>query len=401
MSVPLLLRSVLLAALLGTLAGVRAGESLALKTGDRVALVGSGLIEQERISGYLETRLTCRFPEASVLYRNLGWSGDTVQGDARTAGLGKPDGLARLLREVREAAPTIIFIGYGANESFEGVAGLPAFLGGFSKLLDGLAPLKARVVVLSPAFHEDLGRPSLDPAEHNRALEQYTAALKDLAAGRQLWFVDLFHPLAKAKEAVPMRRLTTNGVLPNENGYALIAAEVERELLGAPVAWRVEVDQAGKVLAAKGADVGEAKAEPNGLRFNLTPATLPALTLADLSQPRQPTLRVAALAPGRYLLRIDGQDICRAAADDWQQGVTLSTDPALEQTQKLRAAIIHKNDLFYRRWRPFNDYSEHWGYIAGDFKRYDKRIAQDEALIARLRRAVPLHCEIVKEKGTK
>jgi lysophospholipase L1-like esterase len=395
MPVPPVVPSVLVAALLIWPGGLCAAEALALKTTDRVVFLGSGLVEQERNACYLETRLTCRFPEASVVYRNFGWSGDTVRGDARTSGLGNPDGLARLLREVREAAPTIIVLGYGTNESFEGPAGLPAFLRGFGKLLDALAPLKARVVILSPAFHEDLGRPFPDPAEHNRALEQYTAALKDFAARRKVLFVDLFHPLAQGKQANPERRLTTNGLLPNENGYALIAAEVERQLFATPPAWRVEVDGAGKVLAARRASVDEIRTGADGMRFDLTPA---ALSAASSDPPR---LRVTELAPGRYLLRIDGQKVCRAGADDWQRGVPLMPDPGLAQAEKLRAAVIRKNALFYRRWRPFNDFAEHWGYIGGDFKLYDARIAEEEARIAQLRRPAVLHCQIVADRGAK
>jgi lysophospholipase L1-like esterase len=400
MAVASLVPGALLAALLTHSAQAPAAEVLALKTGDRVVFLGGGLIEQERNDGYLETRLTCRFPEASVVYRNLGWSGDTVRGDARTSGLGNPDGLARLLREVREAAPTVVFLGYGTNESFEGPAGLPNFLEGCGKLLDALAPLKARIVVLSPAFHEDLGRPFPDPAEHNRALEQYTAGLKDLAARRKLPFVDLFHPLAHAKQANPERRLTTNGILPNRNGYALIAAEVEAQLFGTLPAWDVEVDRAGKVLTLHGAEVGKVRVGPDSLRFDLTPSALPAPS-ADQPAERQPRLRVTGLAPGRYLLRIDGHEACRASADAWQRGVTLTPDPGLTQAEKLRAAVLRKNALFYRRWRPFNDFTEHWGYIGGDFKLYDARIAQEEARIARLRRPAPLHCELVPDGEAK
>src|SRR5437660_192041 len=116
------------------------------------------------------------------------------------------------------------------NESFEGSAGLPGFLQGFGKLLDDLAPLKARVVMLSPSFHEDLGRPLPDPAAHNRDLEEYVAALQKLAAGRGLAFVDVFHPLVKAKRADPRARLTTNGILLNALGYTHVAAAVERQL---------------------------------------------------------------------------------------------------------------------------------------------------------------------------
>src|SRR5438552_764543 len=100
----------------------------ALKDGDRVVFLGSGFIEQERLHGRLETLLTSRHPDARLLFRNLGWAGDTVRGAARTGGYQNPDGLARLLKEVRDLKPTVVFLGYGMNESFDGARGLARFI---------------------------------------------------------------------------------------------------------------------------------------------------------------------------------------------------------------------------------------------------------------------------------
>ena len=49
-----------------------------------------------------------------------------------------------------ELKPTVIFICYGTNESFEGKEGLPKFEKGLNKLLDALKPAKARIVLFSP-----------------------------------------------------------------------------------------------------------------------------------------------------------------------------------------------------------------------------------------------------------
>src|SRR6185503_14032823 len=54
-----------------------------LLEGDRVVMVGDTLIERERAYGYIELALTTRFPARPVTFRNLGWSGDTPQGQAR------------------------------------------------------------------------------------------------------------------------------------------------------------------------------------------------------------------------------------------------------------------------------------------------------------------------------
>jgi lysophospholipase L1-like esterase len=266
-----------------------------LKDGDRIVLLGGGLIEQEQFHGFLETRLLRHTPGKKVTFRNLGWSGDTVRGSARSSGYQNPEGLARLLREVKEVRPTVLFLGYGMNESFAGPAGLEDFIHGYQKLLDEIAPLKARLVILSPTPHEDLGRPFPKPGEHNRHLAQYNEALRELARARGAYFVDLFWQW-------PDRALTgeqtSNGILLNEVGYRILADAVEGQL-GLP--------------------------------------------------------RTAAQA--------------------------LERDAAVN----LRRAIVQRNELFYRRWRPFNDHSRHWGFMAKDFLLYDEEIAAQERVIERLR----------------
>jgi len=370
-------------------------ESLALKGGDRVIFLGSALIEHEQDHGFLETRLTQRFPDASITFRNFGWSGDTVSGTARTGGFQNPDGLARLLKEVRAFKPTVIFIGYGMNESFSGSQGLPGFMTGFTALLDQLAPLKARTVILSPTSHEDLGRPFPEPGEHNRKLKLYTAALAKVAAERNLWFVDLFDPFAHWSEGGRWR-LTTNGLLPNESGYWLMAHLIEEKLFGARGNWNIEVDRSRETLKSFGAKVEKRSARSDGVSLEIRPMLLPPPALLSLT--RGPRLRVSGLTSGSYALRMNRRELRVATAAEWEQGVTLSPDPALPQTDKLRAAIVKKGQLFYRRWRPFNDHDRHWGFIGGDFRLYDMEIAAQERVIAELRRPEALRFEIVKKE---
>src|SRR5262245_48974130 len=98
----------------------KAAEPFELRDGDRVVLIGSTLIEREQRYGYWETALTAHWPEHNVIFRNLGWSGDTVWAEAR-AGFGTPEqGFKQLIEGVKGLKPTVLLIGYGTNESFAG-----------------------------------------------------------------------------------------------------------------------------------------------------------------------------------------------------------------------------------------------------------------------------------------
>ena len=118
------------------LAPAAAADRFELLDGDRVILLGSTLIEREQRYGYWETLLTLRYPGRRIQFRNLGWSGDTVFGDAR-AGFGLPaDGFRHLKEHVLAIQPSVILLSYGLNESFAGKAGVPRFLEGLRVLLD-------------------------------------------------------------------------------------------------------------------------------------------------------------------------------------------------------------------------------------------------------------------------
>src|SRR5262245_16269518 len=124
---------------------------LVLNDGDRIVWLGGTLVEREQKYGYWETALHAAFPKVNFTLRNLGWSGDTVFGDSR-AGFDTPkEGFKRLVDQTLALKPTVIFVSYGQNESFDGEAGLPKFENGLETLLDALKPAKARIVMFSPA----------------------------------------------------------------------------------------------------------------------------------------------------------------------------------------------------------------------------------------------------------
>src|SRR6266581_1477716 len=135
-----------------------AAPKFELQDGDRVVFIGNTFIERDIQYNYLETLLSAQWPKRNFTFRNMGWSGDTVFVPAR-AGSGPNRGIDLLVEYVKELRPTVLFIAYGMNESFEGEAGLSRFVDGYNKLLDALAPTKARLVLISPSAHEDLGLP--------------------------------------------------------------------------------------------------------------------------------------------------------------------------------------------------------------------------------------------------
>src|SRR3954452_14041580 len=91
------------------------------KDGDRIVWLGNTLVEREQRYGYWETALLAANADKRITVRNLGWSGDTVFGEARGRfDFDKPDVcFKQLVNLTLELKPTVLFISYGTNESFE------------------------------------------------------------------------------------------------------------------------------------------------------------------------------------------------------------------------------------------------------------------------------------------
>ena len=82
------------------------------KKGDRIAIVGNTLADRMQHYGWLETILQSRFPQQELVFRNLGFSADTLITRPRSQNFGTPD---EWLTKVKA---DVIFAFFGYNESF-------------------------------------------------------------------------------------------------------------------------------------------------------------------------------------------------------------------------------------------------------------------------------------------
>jgi len=189
-----------------------------IEDGDRIVWIGSTLVEREQRYGYWELALHAAYPDKQFTFRNLGWSGDTVFGDAR-AGFETPaKGFKDLVKLALDLKPTIILVSYGTNESFEGAAGLQRFEKGLRTLLDALKPANARIVLFSPTPFEVVpGYVTAAQREaKNKNLEMYAKSIRDLAHERDHIFADAF---TRFQSIAPNGPFTDNGMHYTAKGY--------------------------------------------------------------------------------------------------------------------------------------------------------------------------------------
>jgi len=223
--------------------------------GDRVVYLGDTLIEREQYHGWLDVMFASRFPDHNISFRNLGWAGDTPDGKSRLgrsllqAGKEPADeGWRQLTSQLADAAPTVVVLGYGMTNSFDGEAGLADFKSNYTQLLTELREISpdVRFVFLGPLAHENLGAPWPDPAAHNADLAPSATAIAELAAAHESPFIDLT-PLTTGnpksgiqnpKSAATGAPLTSNGIHLNATGYRHFAESVEDQLFKSAGAWR-------------------------------------------------------------------------------------------------------------------------------------------------------------------
>ncbi len=207
-------------------------ETLSLRNGDRICLVGNELGERMQHHNYWETLLHQRFFDHELAVRNLCFPGDEVTTRIRSKNFGSPDD------HLQHSQASVIIYFFGFNESFAGDAGLNGFRQELTELIkanlqqqyDGSSA--PRIVLISPIAFQDIGDPNLpDGSEHNPRLRRITRVMSAVADDTGVGFVDLFTPTRKLFAASD-QRLTINGSHLNDAGYRALAPVLDQALFG-------------------------------------------------------------------------------------------------------------------------------------------------------------------------
>ncbi|MDA7524324.1 SGNH/GDSL hydrolase family protein [Verrucomicrobia bacterium] len=222
-----------------------AAEALSLRDGDRVVFLGNTFFERALDHGHLETSLTVRWPEKRIIFRNLGWDGDTVYGHSRAGGRRRQvfgdveEGFRRMMEHLESEKPSVVFVAYGFNESFDGIQGLASFQKGLNRLLDRLENLSRQIVLITPpavVVHDN---------PFNLILGRYAEILLETARSREHLAVDLF-----GVEALNDPACRENGLHLSAAGYRKAAEIWVRELKLPPVRIDLNNSRADKVRQA-------------------------------------------------------------------------------------------------------------------------------------------------------
>lgn len=244
-------------------------KELVLNKGDHICIIGNTLGERMQHHGWLETLIHASHPQQQLVFRNLAYSGDEIDGwmkgsdkthRLRSMDFGTQDewlagkspipqpgklsprdqGKVRENRfELTNTKADVIFAFYGYNESFADEAGLPKFKQNVEAFIKHTLEQKyngksaPRLVLFSPIVHENTGDPNLPEKgaidDSNARLKMYTESMREVAAANGVQFVDLLS-ISQDFFSTTQRPLTINGVHLTEDGDRLLAGSIERAL---------------------------------------------------------------------------------------------------------------------------------------------------------------------------
>jgi hypothetical protein len=338
--------------------GLMAAESI-VRPGDHVAIVGNTFADQLRVRGYLETLLLQR-TSGKLSIRNLGWAGDMLSVRDRPTNF--PSEASTLTAHKTD----LIVACFGMGESFAGENGLAEFGRRLKAFFESHAGKKyngktaVRLVLVSPIAYEDLGELTPKMAKRNRELAAYTRAMGEAASKHKVDFVNLYEPSLYLMREAASLKLTTNGIHLNDYGYWAMGRYFADALRSGDTPWRLRIDAKAIGSTANGVDITKLKAEGGGVSFMVTERSWPSLApptqgkIHSQLAGNRDRLIVENLAPGNYVLTIDGQVVATASHKILAQGIPVDASPAHKAAEAYRAAVNDKNQHFVYSWKALN-----------------------------------------------
>ncbi|MEA3209364.1 MAG: hypothetical protein QOE70_2421 [Chthoniobacter sp.] len=206
---------------------------LELQKGEHIAIIGNALADRMQHDGTLEAFIHKAWPQQDISIRNLGFAADEITSRMRSDGVPTPD---EWLTKVKA---DVVLAFWGFNESFQGYEGIEKFKADLDKWIDDTAKQNysgkgaPRLVLFSPIAQEKQTDPNLpDPTANNTNLQNYTAAMAEVAKANDVQFVDLFTPSLELYKTAK-QPLTYNGIHLTVAGYQALAPVIYRALFDA------------------------------------------------------------------------------------------------------------------------------------------------------------------------
>ncbi|SHM84046.1 Lysophospholipase L1 [Cyclobacterium lianum] len=328
------------------------------KDGDRIIYLGNALMENEQHYGFLEYLITSRHPEKHLSFRNLGWSGDTVFGDARSYYTNPPSAFDLLINQIKSSQADWAILAYGSIEAQSGPEKLGDFEKGLTRLLDSLEAINTKAVLVS-SIPQFLHNEAKSADGYAKDLRSYNQRMARIAGERGLLYLDIFERFEIAKQADLWE---PNGIHLNQKGYLMLARTLGEKMGLKPQSTDILINIRQKSLTSDNeTKVLDGDFKSGRLEFTINGNRLPELTFPEHF--KGPKISIQGLKKGYYQLFLDGKLLAVADQSTWEEGLNLD----FSQTGKQLLDLIREKDqIYFQQYRPQNR-----TYILG-FRSYEQ-----------------------------
>jgi lysophospholipase L1-like esterase len=325
------------------------------ENGDSVVFLGGTLIERAQQYGFWESMMISETADKNIIFRNLGWSGDTVFAESRGIFDPPAKGYQRMIERIKKIDPRYIFISYGGNESFSGTEGVARFLNQLEVLLKDVKGNKTEVILITPVLFEKKKAPLPDPTEANKNRELYIKALKQFGEVHNIPVLNPFSNAQGIQKLLRLPGLTYNGIHLTSHGYYKSSNSLRSQLFPSFKNTKLVVNIAGVATTTFGLSISDFEKNSNGLSFDLKRKTLPLVdNKNELSGMSRINISIQGLTRGNYTLSVEGEPVMKASETEWSKGQYINSPSDLKQARELNAIVLKKNELYFHSWRPQN-----------------------------------------------
>ena len=380
-------------------------SKLDLKDGDSIVFLGDSITHQRLYTQYVEDFFYTRFPQMRLKLHNAGVGGARAW-----------DALARFDEDVAKYRPKYVTILLGMNDGSYRPYDQQVFRTyqlDMKELITRIQKIGATPILMTPTMYDARAermkpnprRPRTEETKalYNSVLTYYGTWLRDVAQQRGFGFVDMWGPLNNITLAErrknPEFTLIADAVHPGASGQVVMATAMIMDLgLQGPVsAVRVFPTASGKPRAtASGGKVTDLEYGDRRVSFTFAADALPwvlpeeaavGVKLTRLGHKMSAErLEIHGLAPGQYLLTIDGTDVGEFPATALARHIELqANDKTPQYQQALKVATLNKErnavpiGKLRNEWRNFQQFARNKREAdrAPDDRELAKRLAAD------------------------
>lgn len=349
-----------------------AGNSFALKEGDRVVFYGDSITDNGAYTKYAEVFVRTRYPRLNVHFFNAGVGGDRVSG----GWMGPVD--KRLTRDVFARKPSVITVMLGMNDGAYHASDITTFdtyASGYRHIVSRIekeAP-DAKVWLIQPSPYDDVTRPPHFPEGYNSVMKSYGTFVADLSQQHHFGTVDFNDPMVsmlqrvKAVDEPASEKLIPDRVHPSDVGHLVMAAALAKSWHAPELVSSVNIDALTGNAHTQYSVVNEVR-KRGELSWTQRDEALPfAYHLENASENlvrsvyplenffgRQ-TVAAQNLAEGTYELTIDDMSIGKFSASQLSQGIDLThtMTPMLRQALTVSDLVWRRAGVGYQTWRSY------------------------------------------------